>query len=217
MEAAMKTKSSAVLLSLLVFVSGCASLQTAGEVQYGRQALLKGNYEIALSYFYAAAQRDLNYLYATGSSQKQSIWSYVGRSEYLTGRFREAQQSLERALAGKREEDIARLYLGLTFAREGDRQRGLKEIESGMRGIENWLDYINRAQRFSIGQYWDPGRDIRRAIQSDLAMIAGKDLDWQTLIADTEWLAMRMEQESDLARRQEAQARSRESEGRSNP
>lgn len=213
----MKTKSSTVLFSLLVFLSGCASLQTAGEVQYGRQALLKGNYEIALGYFYAAAQRDPHYLYATGSSQKQSIWSYVGRSEYLTGRFPEAQQSLERALAGKREEDIARLYLGLTLAREGDRQRGLKEIESGMRGIENWLDYINRAQRFSIGQYWDPGRDIRRAIQSDLALISGKDLDWQTLIADTEWLAMRMEQESDLARRQEAQARSRESEGRSNP
>ncbi|HEY7321784.1 MAG TPA: hypothetical protein VIE89_29805 [Candidatus Binatia bacterium] len=213
----MKTKSAAVVCSLLVCLSGCANLQTSGEVQYGRQALLKGNYEIALGYFYAAAKRDPTYLYATGSSQKQSIWSYVGRSEYLIGRFPEAQQSLERALAGNREEDIARLYLGLTLARQGDRQRGLKEIESGMRGINNWLDYINQAQRFSIGQYWDPGRDIRRAIQSDLAMISGKDIDWQTLIADTEWLAMRMEQESDLARRQEAQARSRESEGRDNP
>jgi hypothetical protein len=90
------------------------------------------------------------------------------------------------------------------LAREGDRQRGLKEIESGMRGINNFLDYINQAQRFSIGQYWDPGRDIRSAIQSDLAMISDKDLDWQKLIADTEWLGIRMEQESDLARRQEA-------------
>jgi hypothetical protein len=45
-------------------------------------------------------------------------------------------------------------------------------------------------------------------------MISGKDLDWQRLIADTEWLGIRMEQESDLARRQEAQARSRESGGR---
>lgn len=212
----MKTKSSTALFSLLLFISGCTSLQTAGEVQYGRQALLKGNNEIALGYFYAAAQRDPNYLYATGSSPKQSIWSYVGRSEYLTGRFPQARQALERALAGKREEDIARLYLGLTLAHEGDRQRGLEEIESGMRGINNWLDYINQAQRFSIGQYWDPGRDIRRAIQNDLAMISGKDLDWQMLIADTEWLGIRMEQESDLARRQEAQARSRESEGRDN-
>jgi hypothetical protein len=32
------------------------------------------------------------------------------------------------------------------LAREGDRQRGLKEIEGGMRGVNNWLDYINQAQ-----------------------------------------------------------------------
>ena len=102
------------------------------------------------------------------------------------------------------------------MAREGDRQRGAKEIESGMQGINSFLDYINQAQRFSIGQYWDPGRDIRAAIQTNLAMISGKDLDWQRLIADAEWLGIRMEQESDLARRQEAQARSRDSGGRGN-
>jgi tetratricopeptide (TPR) repeat protein len=210
----MKTKSSLALFSLFVFLGGCTSLQTGGELQYGRQALLKGSNETALGFFYSAAQRDPNYVYATGSSPKQGVWSYVGRSEYLTGRLPQARQTLERALASNREEDIARLYLGLTLAREGDRQRGLKEIEDGMRGITNFLDYINQTQRFSIGQYWDPGRDIRNAIRGDLAMISGKDLDWQRLIADTEWLGIRMEQESDLARRQEAQARSRESNGR---
>ena len=74
-----------------------------------------------------------------------------------------------------------------------------------MRGINNFLDYINQAQRYSIGQYWDPGRDIRSAIRSNLVMISGKDLDWQRLTVNTEWLGIRMEQESDLARRQEAQ------------
>jgi tetratricopeptide (TPR) repeat protein len=210
----MKTKCSLALFSLFVFLAGCASLQVGGEVQYGRQALLKGNNELALGYFYGAAQTDPNYIYATGSSPKQGVWSYVGRSEYLTGRLPQARQTLERALAANRQEDIARLYLGLTLTREGDRQGGLKEIESGMRGINDWLNTINQAQRFSIGQYWDPGRAIRSTIQSDLAMISGKDLDWQRLIADTEWLGIRMEQESDLARRQEAEARSRNSGGR---
>jgi tetratricopeptide (TPR) repeat protein len=210
----MKTKISLALFSLFVFLAGCTSLQTGGEVQSGRQALLEGKNEAALGYFYSAAQRDPNYVYTTGSSPRQGVWSYVGRSEYLTGRFPQAQQTLERALSANRQEDIARLYLGLTLAREGDRQRGLKEIESGMRGINGFLDYINQAQRYSIGQFWDPDRDIRRAIQNNLAMISGKDLDWQRLTADTEWLGIRMEQESDLARRQAAQDQSRDGEGR---
>jgi len=191
-------------LLLLVFFAGCATIQSAGDLQYGRQALLAGNNEAALGYFSSAANRDPNYIYATGSSPKQSVWSYVGRSEYLTGRFPQARQTLERALASNRDEDIARLYLGLTLAREGDRQRGLNEIESGMRGINNFLDYINQAQRFNIGQFWDVDRDIRRAIQSDLAMVSGKDVDWQRLTADTEWLGISMEWESDWARRQDA-------------
>ncbi len=210
----MITKNSLALFSLFVFLAGCTSLLSGGDVQSGRQALLAGNNEAALGYFSSAANRDPNYIYATGSSPKQSVWSYVGRSEYLTGRFPQARQTLERALASRNtDEDIARLYLGLTLAREGDRQRGLKEIESGMRGINGFLDYINQAQRFSIGQFWDPARDIRRAIQSDLAMISGKDLDWQRLTADTEWLGIRMEQESDLARRQEAFENNRDSAG----
>jgi tetratricopeptide (TPR) repeat protein len=210
----MKIKSSLAFFSLLIFLAGCVALQTGVELQSGRQALLEGNNELALGYFYGAAQRDPNFVYATGSSPKQGVWSYVGRSEYLTGRLPQARQTLERALTANREEDIARLYLGLTLAREGDRQRGLKEIEGGMRGINNWLDYINQAQRFSIGQFWDPDRDIRGAIQNDLALISGKDLDWQKLIADTEWLGIRMEQESDLARRQQAYDQSRDGSGR---
>src|SRR5262249_40220048 len=113
---------------------------------------------------------DPNYVYRTGSSPTQSVWSYVGRTEYLTGRIPQVRPTLERALSSNQPEDITRLYLGLTLAREGDRQRGLKEIESGMRGINNFLEYINQAQRFSIGQYWDSGRDIRSAIQGNLAM-----------------------------------------------
>jgi tetratricopeptide (TPR) repeat protein len=213
-EDAMKTKISLALFSLLVFLSGCTSLQTGGEVQHGRQALLEGKNEAALGYFYSAARMDPNYVYATGSSPKQGVWSYVGRSEYLTGRFPDARKNLERALAANQQEDIARLYLGLTLAREGDRQRGLKEIESGMRGINSFLDYISQAQRFSIGQFWDPDRDIRSAIQGNLAMISGRDLDWQRLTVNTEWLGIRMEEESDLARRQAAYDQMRNGEGR---
>jgi tetratricopeptide (TPR) repeat protein len=208
----MKPKSAFSAILLFILLAGCTSLQVAGEVQSGRQAWLKGNDETALAYFHSAAEKNPNYVY--GTALQQGIWSYVGRSEYATGRLPQARQTLERALSTNRDEDIARLYLGLTLAREGDRQTGLKEIESGMRGISNWLDYINEAHRFSFGQFWDPGRDIRSAIQRDLAMISGRDLDWQTLIADGEWLGKRMEEESDLARRQESLDRSRDGDAR---
>ena len=71
----MKTKSSWVLFSLFVFLAGCTSLQVGGELQSGRQALLESKNEAALGYFYGAAQKDPNYVYATGSSPKQGVWS----------------------------------------------------------------------------------------------------------------------------------------------
>jgi len=214
----MKTIYCSALLIALLSAAGCTSIQAGGDLADGRQALLKGNDEAALGYFRSAAQRDPNYLY--GVPLQQSVWSYVGRAEYLTGHIPQARQTLERLLSGERvisgirQEEIARLYLGLTLARDGDRERGLKEIESGMRGINNFLDYMNQAFRYSFGQYFDTGRDIRRAIQTDLAMISGKDLDWQRLIADTEWLGIRMEQESDLARKQWIFDQTRDGSGR---
>jgi hypothetical protein len=63
----MKIKSSLALFSLFVFLAGCTSLQSGGELQYGRQALLKGSNETALGYFYSAAQRDPNCVYAMGA------------------------------------------------------------------------------------------------------------------------------------------------------
>jgi hypothetical protein len=63
----MKTIRSLGFLSLFVFLGACTSLQVGGEVQWGRQALLKGDNDTALGYFYSAAQRDPNYIYATGS------------------------------------------------------------------------------------------------------------------------------------------------------
>jgi hypothetical protein len=86
-----------------------------------------------------------------------------------------------------------------------------------MRGIQAWLDYINDAHRFSFGQFWDPARAIRSAIQDDLTTISAREFDWEKLIASSERIAQRMEEESDNARRDETRERSRESEGRDSP
>lgn len=202
-------KTSILFLSLLAFLTGCASLRAGGEVAAGRRALLAGNNETALAYFQSAAQIDPNYRY--GTAYQQSILSYIGRTEYAVGRLPQARQTLEKALNANRDEDLTRLYLGLTLARSGDRQQGLKEIEGGMKGIHAWLDYINEAHRFSFGQFWDPAHAIRSAIQGDLAMISGREFDWPKLIASSEWIGQMMEEEGDKARRDEARERARES------
>jgi tetratricopeptide (TPR) repeat protein len=198
----MKSAAYLILIALCAFLFGCSTtVQVGGAFQAGRRALIGGDDETALGFFQTVAERDPNFVFATGSSPRQSIWSYVGRTQYLTDQFPQARQSLERAISGDREENIARLYLGLTLIQLEDRERGLKEIESGMRGINSFL---NNMQTFSTGLFWDPNRDIRSAIQYNLDLISKESPNWPRLIANTERIAMQMERETDLARRQES-------------
>jgi len=199
------------LLPAVLLLTGCASLQVGSEFQSGRQAMLRGNDEAALAYFQSVAQKDPNYIY--GTAYRQGILSYLGRTEYSTGKLPQARQTLERALAANREEDVARLYLGLTLVKAGDRARGVKEIEGAMRGMHDWIEYITEAHRFSFGQFWDPGRDLRSAIQTQLAMVSGREADTPKLIAEAEWLGKRMEEEVDRARRDETNQQSRDNDG----
>jgi hypothetical protein len=106
--------------------------------------------------------------------------------------------------------DITRLYLGLTIARSGDRQLSLKEIEAGLQGIFDWLEYVTQTFRFSFGQYWDPNGAIRAAIRRELETLAGREFDWPKLIADCEWIGKQIEAESDRARSDESRQWNRE-------
>lgn len=190
---------SLAILLLGVF-AGCAGYQTLGQFQAGRQALLVNQPENALGYFLAAADRDPDYVFRS-MYFSEGIWTYVGRTEYVLKRYGEARQSLERALAKDKNDNLARLYLGLTLARMGDAANGRKEIESAMKDIHDWLEYIERT-RPSEG-YWDPTREIRGAIEKDIDKIDSKDFVEQELLADAEWVGQRMETEIDRARRDE--------------
>ena len=204
----MRITTYAVAILLTVCASGCASLQLSSDVAAGRRALLSGNNEAALAYFQSAAQRDPNYRY--GTAYQQNVLSYVGRSEYAVGKLPQARETLEKALRMNGQEDLTRLYLGLALARSGDRQRGLQEIQSGMKGIHAWLDYVNEVHRFSFGRFWDPGRDIRYAIESDLGLMSGREFDLQQLVASGERIGLLMEQEGDRAARDESQELNRD-------
>jgi tetratricopeptide (TPR) repeat protein len=201
----MKTRYSLALFALVVFLSACAggTFQTAGEYEAGKQALYAGNYPTALAYFQQAAQNNPNAVY--GATLRLGILTYVGQTQYLTGRYAEARQSLRKELSQHPSDHVAMLYLGLTEARLGDRQAALGHIENGMKGIAAFLNYISTNFAYSFGQFWDPSGNIRASIKQDLTLIAGPNTNWPALIAAGEQLGIRIEQEEDKARQQQQQ------------
>jgi tetratricopeptide (TPR) repeat protein len=189
-----------LLLITAILCAGCSSLRVGGQVQSGRQALLAGNMERALAYFQEAANSNPDYIYHSVNF-RESIWTYLGRTQYAVGMYDQARKSFERALSVYQDDYLARVYLGLTLARMGDHSRAAREIQIGMQGLHDWLEYMERSWPHQA--YWDPLREIRSELEKDLAMISGKDIDWEKLMASGEWLGKRMEEEIEAVRRDE--------------
>lgn len=191
-----------VSLVAISMVTGCATVQSGGEVVRGRAALLSGRPEEALANFRRAAQLDPDYV--TGFTVfSEGVWTYLGRAHYETQNYAAARESLENAVARHHDDSMAHLYLGLTLAREGDRQRSLKEIQAGLKGLYDWLEDVSQTHRYDYGQFWDPTREIRSQIQAELDIISRGEFDWSRLIADGERIGKRMEEEIDRAAREE--------------
>ena len=182
-----------------ILLSGCTAFRAGGEVQKGRFELMYGDPNAALTHFQRAADLNPNYVF-TYSPFRPSVWTYVGRAHYQARKLSEASSALEQALARNRGDALARFYLGLALSRSGARERGVKELESGLAGVRSDLDYL---QRYTIdGHYWDPGDSIRKEIEASLAMIQGRDISWERLIANGEKIGHELEREIDEARRE---------------
>jgi tetratricopeptide (TPR) repeat protein len=182
----------------LIVMSGCAGLQVANEVQLGRNALQTGQPQVAVGYLRSAAELDPNY--ETPYSIRESVWTYLGRAYYEVGNFPEARRALEKALSKDKDDPLARLYLGLTLLRSGNQQEGRRETESGLREIDNLLNYL--ASRPSNGIYWDSARRIRSDIERVLR--ANSRLESSELITVGERVGSRLDEEIDNVRRVEA-------------
>lgn len=183
---------------LLLFASGCTAIRVGGEIQQGRQQLMYGDPKVALAHFRRAADLEPGYV-LNFALLNQSVGTYTGRAYYDSGNLPQARKALEAASQGHDSDHMAKLYLGLALARDGERQEGLKRLDAGLRGLQGWLDYID--QYNPDGRFWDPGRELQGQIQKDLAMISGKDINWPQLIANGEWLGKKFEEEIDFVRR----------------
>jgi hypothetical protein len=65
--------------------------------------------------------------------------------------------------------------------------------------------------------YWDPGREIRGAIEKELERIKARDIAHEELIANAEWLGKQMEEEIDRARGDERRQWERDFDNRRGP
>ncbi len=265
-----------LLTSCLAFAA-CAG--TGSSFLAGRQALLRGEPDNAANYFNAIAQTDPSYV-VTSAPPRKSIWTYLGRAYYNAGRYAEAKVALDKALTYVKDDDVARLYRGLTVLRgdtaappanamtlqevsyalrEGvaprrvgtisrergiafdlnaetenqlrtagadstlldelkqfraertkqgkasDKQRmeGAKEIAAALTGLRDWLDYT--IAHTPQGRYWDPSGEIRTEISRALRSAQASQPNWEIILSNAELVGYNLEEESDRARRDEAE------------
>src|SRR5262247_4899254 len=259
----------------LLIVAACGSVESGGEFASGRWALMTGDSAVAVTYFEPIAKRDPNYV-PPFSTFRESIWTYLGRAQYQSGKLVEAKSSLERALSQIPNDSIAKLYLALTNLRlqstekatnpfslqdisfalrervepkrvaalvrergvafdlttesesqlrkagadddlldqiksiraEASKQRrisereGAKEFAAALTSIRDQLDYLDSTRQ---GIFWDPNKEIRSQIQTGLSLLSAPQPDWQKALSTSEWVGQRLEQEIDLARRDESE------------
>jgi len=187
----------------MAILFGCdTTLQTGTAVQSGRQALLRKDPAQALLHFEEAARRDPNYVYRSAYFS-EGIWTYVGRCQYATGNFSQAQQSLEMALTKDQDDVLARLYLGLTLLRSGDKRRGQTELQQALQSLHDWIENILASR--SAEAYWDPNQQIRMEIKKTLALMTGPNADRAQIVTNAEWLGAEVEEEIERVRREESQ------------
>lgn len=146
-------------------LASCSTLQVEQNFQAGRAALLSGHPEEAVDYFRRAAESNPNF--KTSYMLRESVWTYLGRAYYETGKYPEARAVLDKAVASDKDDYMARLYLGMTLVRSNDRNRGLVEMETALNGIHDWLEGLTYTS--TGGGYWDPNRQIRKTIETELA------------------------------------------------
>ena len=183
-----------ICFSVSLFISGCFGV--GSDVAAGRNALQTGRPNDAIGYLTRAAAADPNY--KIPYRVRVSVLAYLGRAYLETGQDTLARQTLEKAVNLDKDDSLAHLYLGIVLLKTGERERGRKEIEDGLRAIDDTLEYI-AADRI-YGFYWDAGMEIRNDIRKSLAA----KLDDAQLTMAGERIGRQFDEEIDKARRDEA-------------
>ena len=186
-------------LLLLLPLIGCVASQATQEIQQGRRALLIGNPEVAVQHFERAAAFDSK---RASSPLGESAWTYLGRAYYDARSYSSARQAFDRALIQNQDDDIARLYLSLIGAHERQDTPSHKQVQAGLQGVYDRIDYI---KRFTFaGEFWDPSNQLTAELVDLIKAVSAPQVNWNNVIPRVEELMLKIENEVDQAQRDEA-------------
>jgi len=190
------------LFLLFIFISSCATLQVAQDVQSGRTALNLGQPKEALTHFEAASQSNPDYI-TDFTLLDIGIWSYVGMAYYQAGEKEKALESFKQAKQRHREDHFARVFLGLVMSQNGQRREGTAELVAGLNGLGSWLDTIRYSARTHTGELWDAGDYLRKEIGEMLTLLEAEEVNWGAINESVVTLARNFDDEIDEVKRDE--------------
>jgi len=193
------SSSYAVPFFVLFFLSSCATLQVARDVQSGRTALKLGQPKEAITHFEAAGQTDPDYI-TDFTLLDIGIWSYVGMAYYQAGEKEKALESFKQAKQRHREDHFARVFLGLVMSQIGQTRDGKAELVSGLNGLRRWLD-MTRSSNTGKAVYWDPGDYLVNEIAQTLKLLQAEEVNWQAIDENVVRLARNFDDEIDEVKR----------------
>ena len=204
----MKAKKTSAILLLLLFTAGCAAFQANTELLRGRMALLRGMPLEAIPHLEQATALDGTIKH---SELRESVWTYLGRAYYEAKKYPQARQALERAIAANQDDGFARLYLGLTLARQDDHDASRKEALLGLKVLNDALEFI--VYNTADGVYWDPSGNLRKELTGAQRDVTAANPRLEHLLERLEALGAAVEEEIDLARLDESRDRNRSGNG----
>ena len=182
----------------LFLLGGCTVMRVAREVQGGRRAMQLGDSQAALGYFESAAQSDPDYL-TDFTLLNIGIWSYVGMAQLEEGKQGKALASFKQAKQRHREDQFAKVFLGLLMSQGGDRRAGKDELVDGLSGLGQWLDTTRHST--PRGELWDPGDYLAKEIAQILKLLRAEEVNWQEINENVVRLARNFDDEIDEVKR----------------
>jgi len=137
-------------IALVSFTTACTHyiprLGIGGKYEEGREQFLRGrsgDMDIAIVALETVVKEDPKY---------NDSLTYLGRAYYRKGRYFDAYEILQRALAVNKDDEMAWIAIGLTQLRLGQNDKGVESLKGGItlasrvmtNGYKNYFDWDTR-------------------------------------------------------------------------